>query len=120
MLTGAGGNIGISAGKDGVLMIDASYAPLSEKIKAAIRTFNSKPIRFVVTTHCTRMHAGGNEILPEKERFKWLMKMSVNGLDSEQFLELFDRKIPDMPESSLPIITFSSDISFHLKRRRTS
>jgi len=114
MLTGAGGNIGISAGKDGVLMIDASYAPLSEKIKAAIRTFNSKPIRFVVTTHWHQDHAGGNENLAREGAILVAHENVRKRLGSEQFLEVFDRKIPALPESALPIITFSRDISFHL------
>jgi cyclase len=114
MLTGAGGNIGVSAGKDGVLLIDASYAPLSEKIKAAIGTFNSKPTRFVVTTHWHQDHSGGNENLAREGAILVAHENVRNRLGSEQFVEFFNRKIPPMPESALPIITFSRDISFHL------
>jgi len=114
MLTGAGGNIGVSAGKDGVLMIDASYAPLTEKIKVAIGTFNSKPIRFVVTTHCHQDHTGGNENLAREGAIIVAHENVRKRLGSEQFSEFFDRKMPAMPESALPVITFSRDISFHL------
>jgi glyoxylase-like metal-dependent hydrolase (beta-lactamase superfamily II) len=51
MLVGSGGNIGISSGSDGVLIIDDQYAPLTEKIRAAVSAISSGPIRFVVNTH---------------------------------------------------------------------
>lgn len=114
MLTGAGGNIGISAGKDCVFMIDASYAPLTEKIKAAIRTFSSKPTKFVVTTHWHQDHTGGNENLSREGAIMVAHENVRKRLGSEQFVGFFNRKIPPMAESALPIITFSQDISFHL------
>jgi cyclase len=114
MLTGAGGNIGVSAGKDGVLLIDASYAPLSEKIKAAIGTFSSKPISFVVTTHWHQDHTTGNENFAREGAIMVAHENVRKRIGSEQFVEFFNRKIPPMPESALPIITFSRDISFHL------
>ncbi|MGC9975416.1 MAG: MBL fold metallo-hydrolase [Syntrophales bacterium] len=61
MLIGAGGNIGVSTGKDCVLMIDTSYAPLADKIKAAIASVSDKPIRYVVNTHWHHDHVCGNE-----------------------------------------------------------
>jgi glyoxylase-like metal-dependent hydrolase (beta-lactamase superfamily II) len=114
MLTGAGGNIGISAGKDCVFMIDASYAPLTGKIKSAIGTFSSKPIRFVMTTHWHQDHTSGNENLAREGTIMVAHENVRKRLGSEQFMEFFNRKIPAIPESALPIITFSRDISFHL------
>lgn len=114
MLTGTGGNIGISAGKDCVFMIDASYAPLTEKIKAAIRTFSPKPTKFVVTTHWHQDHTGGNENLSREGAIMVAHENVRKRLGSEQFVGFFNRKIPPMAESALPIITFSQDISFHL------
>ncbi|MEI7637260.1 MAG: MBL fold metallo-hydrolase [Syntrophus sp. (in: bacteria)] len=114
MLTGAGGNIGISAGKDCVFMIDASYAPLTGKIKAAIGTFSSKPPKFVVITHWHQDHTGGNENLTREGAILVAHENVRKRLGSEQFLEYFNRKIPPLSESALPIITFSRDISFHL------
>ena len=63
MLEGEGGNIGVSVGEDGVLLIDDQYAPLSEKIVAAVRKISDKPIRFLVNTHWHGDHTGGNENL---------------------------------------------------------
>src|SRR5436853_7901228 len=63
MLEGEGGNIGVSVGEDGVLLIDDQYAPLTEKIVAAVRKISDQPIRFLVNTHWHGDHTGGNENL---------------------------------------------------------
>jgi glyoxylase-like metal-dependent hydrolase (beta-lactamase superfamily II) len=51
MLEGAGGNIGVSVGEDGIVIVDDQYAPLAEKIQAALRQITDKPVRFVINTH---------------------------------------------------------------------
>src|SRR5262249_57940783 len=61
MLVGAGGNITLQVGSDGVLVVDTQYAPLSEKILAAIRTLSKGPIRYVINTTYDADHTGGNE-----------------------------------------------------------
>ena len=63
MLVGPGGNMTVQAGKDGVLLVDTMYAPLSNKILAAIRTISQGPIRYIVDTHVHPDHTGGNELL---------------------------------------------------------
>jgi cyclase len=63
MLVGPGGNITVQAGKDGVLLVDTQYAPLADKIVAAIRTISKGPIRYIVNTHYHPDHTGGNEPL---------------------------------------------------------
>lgn len=60
MLVGAGGNITVQVGGDGVLLVDTQFAPLSEKIVAAIRQISDKPIHYVVNTHFHGDHTGGN------------------------------------------------------------
>ncbi len=62
-LEGAGGNIGQSAGEDGVVMIDDQFAPLTDRIVAAIRVLDAGEIRFVINTHLHGDHTGGNENL---------------------------------------------------------
>jgi glyoxylase-like metal-dependent hydrolase (beta-lactamase superfamily II) len=61
MLTGAGGNVTIQAGSDGVLVVDTQYAQMSEKLLAAIRTISTGPIRYIIDTHVHPDHIGGNE-----------------------------------------------------------
>jgi glyoxylase-like metal-dependent hydrolase (beta-lactamase superfamily II) len=61
MLVGAGGNITVQVGSDGVLVVDTQYAPLSDKILAAIRTLSKGPIRYIVNTSYDADHTGGNE-----------------------------------------------------------
>ena len=63
VLFGAGGNIGLSHGDDGNIIIDDQFAPLTDRIVAAVRTVDPDPIRFVVNTHWHGDHTGGNENL---------------------------------------------------------
>src|SRR6266576_1165539 len=60
MLQGAGGNIGASVGDDGIVIVDDQYAPLAEKIQAALKSITDKPVRFVINTHYHGDHTGGN------------------------------------------------------------
>jgi len=60
MLVGAGGNITLQVGEDGVLIVDTQFAPLSDKILAKIREISSGPIRFIINTHGHGDHTGGN------------------------------------------------------------
>ena len=62
-LEGNGGTIGILTGPDGVLMVDSQFAPLTEKIVAAIKQVSDRPIRFMINTHVHGDHTGGNENL---------------------------------------------------------
>ena len=63
MLSGAGGNIGLSVGEDAVFVIDSDFAPLAPKIKAAIARISAKPVQFVLNTHFHFDHSGGNDSL---------------------------------------------------------
>jgi cyclase len=63
MLIGAGGNISLQVGKDGVLLVDTQYAPMAPKIMAAIRTLSDMPIKYIIDTHVHGDHTGGNAAL---------------------------------------------------------
>jgi cyclase len=61
MIVGAGGNIAMQAGNEGVLLVDTGLADMSDKVLAAIRTVSNKPIRYIINTHVHADHTGGNE-----------------------------------------------------------
>src|SRR5665213_283794 len=63
MIVGDGGNITVQVGKEGVLVVDAGFAPLVPKLTAAIKTLSDKPLRYIINTHFHGDHTGGNEAL---------------------------------------------------------
>lgn len=101
MLTGAGGNIGLSVGADGVFMIDDQFAELSPKIEAAIRTVSDKPIRFLVNTHFHGDHTGGNA------NFKEAGATIVAHKNVR-------KRLMDDQKDGLPIVTFNDQVTLHL------
>src|SRR6476646_11939711 len=62
MLQGAGGNIGVSSGDDGIVIVDDQFAPLAPKIREALKGITAKPIKFILNTHYHGDHTGGNAI----------------------------------------------------------
>jgi cyclase len=114
MLTGAGGNIGVSAGVDGVFMIDSQYAPLSDKIKAAIAGISAQPVRFLLNTHWHGDHVGGNENLGKTGVVIVAQENVRKRMSSEQFNKIFNSKTPPSPAAALPLVTFVDSISFHV------
>ena len=101
-LEGAGGNIGLSIGDDGVVMIDDQFAPLTDKILAAIRGLNDGEIRFVINTHVHPDHTGGNENLG---------KLGIVILARD---EVRVRLSAQSPRDALPVLTYSDAITIHL------
>jgi glyoxylase-like metal-dependent hydrolase (beta-lactamase superfamily II) len=101
-LEGQGGNIGLSVGEDGVVMIDDQFAPLTERILAAIRRINPGEIRFVINTHVHGDHTGGNENLGR-------LGILILARDAVRV-----RLLATAPADALPVLTFSDPISIHL------
>lgn len=114
MLVGAGGNVGVSAGEDGIFLIDDQFAPLTEKIRAAVAKINDRPIRFVLNTHWHGDHTGGNENLGEAGALIVAHENVRERMSVEQFLERFDRKVPPSPDAALPVVTYADGVTFHL------
>jgi glyoxylase-like metal-dependent hydrolase (beta-lactamase superfamily II) len=114
MLEGSGGNIGVSAGEDAVFLVDDQYAPLTEKIRAAIATISPKPVQFVLNTHWHGDHVGGNENLARSGALIVAHDNVRKRLNSEQFVEHLRITTKPEPKAALPVLTFSTDTTFHL------
>jgi glyoxylase-like metal-dependent hydrolase (beta-lactamase superfamily II) len=116
MLQGAGGNIGASVGDDGIVIVDDQYAPLAEKIQAALKSITDKPVRFVINTHYHGDHTGGNAyfqkqapIIAQDNVRKRLETAGAAGNGGSVHM---DHKPAD--KDALPIITFDHDVTVHL------
>lgn len=114
VLTGAGGNIGLEFGDDGVLLVDDEYAPMVPKIRAAIAQITSQPVRFVIDTHWHPDHTGGNELLARAGAIIVSPDDLRRRLATDQPNEMFGRTFPALPRAGLPVITFSDSITFHV------
>ena len=114
MLVGEGGNIGVSAGEDGVFLIDDQFAPLTTKIKAAIEKITDKPVRFLLNTHWHFDHTGGNENFGKSGTIIVAHNHVRERLSTDQVMKVFDREFPASPAAALPIITFGDTVTFHL------
>lgn len=101
-LKGEGGNIGMLTGSEGVFLVDDQYAPLTEKIVAAIRTVSQEPIRFVINTHLHPDHTGGNE------NFGKMGAVIVGHDNTRRQMEISGY------DETPPFVTFSEDMSFHV------
>jgi glyoxylase-like metal-dependent hydrolase (beta-lactamase superfamily II) len=116
MLQGAGGNIGASVGDDGIVVVDDQYAPLAEKIQAALKGITDKPVRFIINTHYHHDHTGGNEFFQKQAPIiahdnvrKRLEEGSMAGNGGSLHVEH-----KPQPKGALPIITFDHDVTVHL------
>jgi len=113
MLMGKGGNIGLSTGDSGVLLIDDQYAPATKQILAAIAEKTSDPVRFVVNTHWHGDHTGGNESLGKAGAVIVAHENVRESMSKDQFIKAFNMHVPASPEVALPVITFMDGITFH-------
>lgn len=112
-LEGSGGTIGVLAGPDGILMVDGEFAPLTDKIMAAIRKISSAPVRFMINTHVHGDHTGGNENFA---------KLGVTIFARPELRDRLAHPAPSAngapgtpaPAAALPVVTYDSPISFHL------
>ena len=110
MLEGAGGNIGVSVGADGILIVDDQFAPLADKIRAALKTLGEGKLKFVLNTHWHGDHTGSNaQFGPEAPI---IAHDNVRKrLATEQ--KIFGEKVPASPKEALPVITFDKTLTIH-------
>jgi cyclase len=119
MLEGEGGNIAASVGEDGIVIVDDQYAPLADKIQAALKDLKitDKPVRFVINTHYHGDHTGGNEpfanagstVIAQDNVRKRLEAGGTAGNGGSVKVE-----VKPSPKSALPVITFEHDVTVHL------
>ncbi|MBI3951244.1 MAG: MBL fold metallo-hydrolase [Acidobacteria bacterium] len=110
MLEGQGGNIGVSAGPDGILIVDDQFAPLAEKIRAALKELNTGQLKFILNTHWHGDHTGSNRIFGPEAPI--IAHTNVRKrLMTEQ--KIFGRTVPPEPKEAWPVITFDSSLSVH-------
>lgn len=110
MLEGSGGNIGVSVGPDGILIVDDQFAPLAEKIRAALKTLGDGKLKFVLNTHYHGDHTGGNVAFGPEAPI--IAQSNVRKrLSEEQKSKFFNRTTPPSPKEALPVITFDQSVS---------
>jgi len=112
MLQGRGGNLGLSIGEDGAFLVDDQFAPLTEKIMAAIRAVTDQPVQFVFNTHWHGDHTGGNENLGKAGALIVAHENVRKRLNPAEFRELMGRS-QQAPADALPVITFTDQVTFH-------
>ncbi len=116
MLQGAGGNIGASVGDDGIVVVDDQYAPLADKIQAALKGITDKPIRFIINTHYHPDHTGGNAYFQKQAPIiahdNVRKRLESGGPAGNGGSVHFDSQ--PSPQEALPIITFDHDVTVHL------
>jgi len=107
----AGGNLGLSIGEDGVVLIDDGLPPLTDKLLAAIGKLTEEPVEFVINTHVHGDHVGGNEVLGKSgativAHDKLRQRLLAEGIGENP-----------APRDALPVLTFSDSVTFHLNGR---
>jgi len=118
MLKGEGGNIGVSVGSDGVLMVDDQFAPLQEKILAAISALSPAGVRFVLNTHWHGDHTGGNEAQSGEGALIFAHENVRKRLAAGQFVPFFQKMIEPKPKEALPVVTFDQSVTIHFNDER--
>ena len=114
MLEGEGGNIGLLIGKDGAVIIDDQFAPLSEKIKTAIQKLTDVPVRFVINTHFHFDHVGGNENFGREGAIIVAQSNSRLRMSVDEFIAETKETRNAAPYDALPKITFADSVTLHL------
>jgi cyclase len=112
-LEGQGGTIGVLVGPEGIFMVDSQFAPLSQKIAAAIHQISSQPIRFMVNTHVHGDHTGGNENFAKmgvtifsRDELRWRLEHPSPGPNGAPGVAA--------PPIALPVVTYEGPVSIHM------
>ncbi len=114
MMTGAGGNLGLSAGDDATFLVDDQFAPLTDKINAAIAKVAKQPVKFILNTHWHFDHTGGNENFGKAGTLIFAHENVRKRMSTEQFIAFLNAKQAPSPRPALPVVTFTQGVSFHI------
>ncbi|MCL1075137.1 MBL fold metallo-hydrolase [Shewanella dokdonensis] len=106
MLEGAGGNLGVSVGKDGILLIDTQYAPMTDKIMAALRQLQEGFPKYVINTHFHADHTGGNHYFGEHGATIMAQTNVLTRLTEQQ-----------APAKALPVLAFDQELAVHINNQ---
>lgn len=117
VIFGSGGNIGLSVGDDGAFVIDDQFAPLTDKIRAAIATVTDAEVRFVVNTHWHGDHTGGNENFGTAGAMIVAHENVRRRMNPEEFGETMGRT-QQAPAAALPVVTFTDAVTFYWNGER--
>jgi len=112
MLTGRGGNIGLSIGDDGAFLVDDKFAPMTDEIRDAVSSVGGGEVRFVLNTHWHGDHTGGNENFGEAGALVVAHENVRKRMDPADFPDLMGRS-EQAPEGALPVVTFDDGVNFH-------
>lgn len=112
--TPVGGNIGVSIGSDGVLIIDDQFEPLAPKLRAALALLSDKPVRFLINTHWHGDHAGANESFGRNGAVILAQENVRVRMASPPPATLSGKAPPAAPPLALPIVTFDRGMILHL------
>ena len=116
MLMGQGGNIGLSVGDDGAFLIDDQFAPLTDKILAAVAEVTDQPVRWVLNTHWHGDHTGGNENLGGAGAMIVAHENVYRRMNPAEFADVVGRS-DQAARAALPVVTFADGVSFHWNGR---
>ena len=111
LLTGSGGNIAASVGPDGIVLVDTEYAPLADKIRAALRTVSDKPVRWVIDTHWHGDHTSGNVAFGPTATI--IAHTNVRTWLSTEQKSVFGQAVPALPPAGWPTLTYDRELIVH-------
>jgi glyoxylase-like metal-dependent hydrolase (beta-lactamase superfamily II) len=111
----AGGNVSVSVGDEGLVVIDDELAPLTPKLKAALASLSKKPVRFLINTHWHPDHTGGNPALAASGAVVVAQENVRKRLSVDQVREFLGHKMATaaLPPAALPAVTFTEDVTLH-------
>ncbi len=113
---GGGGNVGVQVGSDGVLLVDSLFAPLADRLVAAVGQVSDEEIRFLINTHIHIDHVGGNENLAQQGVLIFAHDNTRTRFFEERnrFPRAGGSFVPQQPAAARPVITFNDTMNFHL------